>query len=243
MKLDSVLVCIVSICFTCGNLHAEDFTFDSDGTEIFYSVDGKGQPVVLIHGAGATGAINWRLPKIVQMLSENYRVITMDVRGHGKSGKPDNGAVGVAAVEDLRRLLDHLKLDKAHLVGYSMGGMISLKMIAEHPERVQSAVIGGMGWYEHVVRPNSQISGKKFGELSTTAEEMKMIDVPLVVIVGSDDVGQNKRIERWKTITPDLNVVIVEGANHANCMFKADFKKALQAFLDAQPKTGANSNG
>jgi predicted alpha/beta-hydrolase family hydrolase len=237
MKMTSVLVCVAFIGIAGDIPHAEDFTFDSDGTEIFYSIDGKGETVVLIHGAGATGAINWRLPRIVQMLSANYRVITMDVRGHGKSGKPNNGAVGVAAVEDVRRLLDHLNLEKAHLVGYSMGGMISLKMIAEHPERVQSAVIGGMGWYEHVERPNSPISGRGFGELGTTAEEMKGINVPLVVIVGSQDVGQNKRIERWKTVTPDLEVINIEGANHANCMFKPDFKKALQAFLDEQPKS------
>jgi len=233
VKLRPIVCLIVLFIFSfVGTANSTDFTFDSDGVDIFYSVEGEGEPVVLIHGAGATGAINWRVPKIVQMLSQKYRVITMDVRGHGKSDKPDNGAVGAAAAEDVRRLLDHLDLENAHIVGYSMGSMITLKLMTEYPERVRSAVIGGMGWYEQM--PDQKMDAKKFGELGTTAKQMKKISTPLVVIIGKDDLRQLQRVDRWKSVVPDLDVVIVERANHTNCMFKPAFKEALFSFLDEQ---------
>ena len=91
--------------------------------------------------------MNWQAPGIVSTLSRNYQVIAIDMPGHGESDKPETEtAYGTAMVEDIVKLLDHLKIKKTHIVGYSMGGMIAMKFIAQHQDRVQSGIIGGMGW-------------------------------------------------------------------------------------------------
>src|SRR5207249_2155515 len=114
---------------------------------ISYTVEGKGEPVVLIHGLYASAQVNWRAPGVIRILATNHQVIAPDVRGHAASGKPEQeSAYGVEMAEDIVRLLDHLKIPKAHIVGYSMGGMITMKLLTRHPDRVKSALLGGMGW-------------------------------------------------------------------------------------------------
>lgn len=128
-------------------LHAEDFFFDSDGVRIHYTVEGKGEPVVLIHGYAASIAANWAMPGIVKGLAANYQVIALDNRGHGQSEKPhDPAAYGNKMSEDVLRLMDHLQIQKAHIVGYSMGGFMTGWLVTEHPERVLTATMGGAGW-------------------------------------------------------------------------------------------------
>ena len=84
--------------------------FDSKGVPIQYTVDGKGEPVVLIHELYTNARINWRSPGIIKLLGSNYQVIPMDVRGHGNSGKPkEEEAYGIELMEDVVRLLDHLQ--------------------------------------------------------------------------------------------------------------------------------------
>lgn len=122
-------------------------TFDSNGVKISYSVQGHGEPVILIHGWMASGWSNWTLPGTTALLAKDHHVVTMDVRGHGVSDKPTKEeAYGEELVEDFARLMDHLKIKKAHVIGYSMGGIITAKFVSKHPDRVLSAALCGMGW-------------------------------------------------------------------------------------------------
>lgn len=125
----------------------EDQFFVSDGTRIRYMDIGSGAPVVLIHGFSVNAEMNWGM--IIPQLSPEFRVIAFDHRGHGKSEKP-HGAddYGLRMVRDVENLLDHLGLERAHIVGYSMGGAIAAKFLTMHPDRVSSAVLGGFGWTE-----------------------------------------------------------------------------------------------
>jgi pimeloyl-ACP methyl ester carboxylesterase len=126
---------------------APDEFFDSNGVEIHYRVWGKGDPIVLIHGFTASIDSNWVEPGIVDKLDDDFKVIALDLRGHGKSDKPhDPAAYGAEMAEDVVRLLDHLKIEKAHVVGYSLGGFTTLKLLTLHPERFLSATLGGAGW-------------------------------------------------------------------------------------------------
>ncbi len=135
-------VCL--ILFGTGSLRAAEGEFDSHGVKIHYYVEGKGAPVLLIHGFAANTQFNWVFPGVVKNLAKNYQVIAMDNRGHGRSGKPhEPEKYGMEMVEDAVRLLDHLKIKKAHVVGYSMGAMITNKLIVTHPERFLSATLGG----------------------------------------------------------------------------------------------------
>jgi len=121
--------------------------FDSEGVTIYYHTIGIGTPVILIHGFTADFNYNWQA--VAQLLSTHFQVIGMDVRGHGQSGKPcEKNAYGLEMVRDVVRLMDHIGIQKAHVVGYSMGGMIALKMASLYPERLYSAVLGGNGIFE-----------------------------------------------------------------------------------------------
>ena len=130
-----------------GALHAEDFFFDSRGVRIHYVVEGSGEPVILIHGYVANIAWNWDNPGVIKALAVNYRVIALDNRGHGQSGRPHEAdAYGLKMTEDVIRLMDHLKIKKAHIVGYSMGGYMTARLLTDHPERCLTATLGGAGW-------------------------------------------------------------------------------------------------
>jgi len=123
-------------------LGAADNTFDSKGVKIRYATAGKGEPVVLLHGWMSDSRMWGRLD--TNPAAKEFRLIAVDLRGHGKSDKPhDKKDYGPEMAEDVVRLLDHLKLPKAHLVGYSMGAFIAGKVAAAHPDRVLSVVYGG----------------------------------------------------------------------------------------------------
>jgi len=123
-------------------------TFSSDGIEIAYIDEGAGEPVLLIHGFASNAATNWVGTGWVDTLTQaGFRVIAYDNRGHGRSAKlydlADYGAPTMA--EDGRRLLDHLGIARAHVIGFSMGARIAAFLGINHPDRVRSLVFGGLG--------------------------------------------------------------------------------------------------
>lgn len=128
-------------------------SFDSDGVRIAYLDEGEGDPVLLIHGFASNVAANWVDPRWVRTLTASgRRVIAIDNRGHGQSEKLyDPEAYGAPQMaEDARRLLDHLGVERADVLGYSMGARIAAFLTFAHPERVRSVVFGGLG--SHMVR-------------------------------------------------------------------------------------------
>lgn len=129
-------------------IRADHEYFDSNGVKIHYTDEGKGQPLILVHGFAVDGTTNWRLPGFIRYFRKRFRVITMDCRGHGLSEKPrDRAQYGSEMMEDIVRLMDHLELDKAHVVGYSMGGFLTMSLCGAHPDRLATATIAGAGYY------------------------------------------------------------------------------------------------
>lgn len=123
-------------------------TFNSDGVEIAYLDEGGGEPMLLIHGFASNTQANWVDTGWVRELTRaGYRVVSMDNRGHGRSAKPHDPALYGAPImaEDARRLLDHLGLPRADVMGYSMGARITAFLTMAHPARVRSAVFAGLG--------------------------------------------------------------------------------------------------
>ena len=143
-----VIALLVATLFTPA-VRADEKTFDSNGVKIAYLDEGKGEAVVLLHGFGASAAEMWtHLPLVrtqfLPVLAKDYRVIAPDFRGHGKSDKPhDPKKYGAEMAEDVVRLLDHLKIKKAHVVGYSMGAIVAGKLLVTHPDRLLSVTFGG----------------------------------------------------------------------------------------------------
>src|SRR5689334_9849572 len=102
--------------------------FSSAGIGIAYEVHGEGKPILLIHGFGSSGKVNWIDTGWVETLKEaGYQPITFDNRGHGGSRKLYDTKLYYAheMAEDARRLLDHLKIETAPVIGYSMGARIA----------------------------------------------------------------------------------------------------------------------
>jgi pimeloyl-ACP methyl ester carboxylesterase len=116
--------------------------------EIAFFDEGEGEPIVLVHGFASNKEVNWVYPGWVSTLTRaGRRVIALDNRGHGASTKLYDPAAyqsGVMA-EDVRALIDHLDLPRADVMGYSLGARITALLTVAHPERVRSAVLGGLG--------------------------------------------------------------------------------------------------
>src|SRR5919106_4349900 len=118
-----------------------DRFFDSNGVRIRFVEQGQGAPVVLIHGYTGNLERHWMNNGVFAALAKDYRVIAMDARGHGKSDKPhDVKAYGPEMAQDIVRLLDHLKIERAHIIGYSMGAIIAGHLLTTNPERFLTAV-------------------------------------------------------------------------------------------------------
>jgi pimeloyl-ACP methyl ester carboxylesterase len=123
-------------------------SFLSNGVKIAYVDEGEGEPILLIHGFASNAMVNWRNPGWIDALTASgRRVIALDNRGHGQSEKlyePEHyGAPAMA--EDAVRLLDHLGIARADVMGYSMGARIAAFLVLAHPERVRSVIFAGLG--------------------------------------------------------------------------------------------------
>jgi pimeloyl-ACP methyl ester carboxylesterase len=123
-------------------------SFTNGAVEIAYLDEGEGEPIVLIHGFASTKETNWVQPGwIATLRGVGRRVIALDNRGHGASSKLYDPAAYHSATmaEDVRALLDHLTIDRADVMGYSMGARITAFFAVKHSARVRSAIFGGLG--------------------------------------------------------------------------------------------------
>lgn len=116
--------------------------FDNDGCQLHYEQYGHGAPVLLVHGLGSsTRDWEYQIPE----LAAHYRVIALDVRGHGRSDKPRERYSIAGFAEDVAALIEHLELESVHLVGISMGGMIGFQLGVDRPELLKSLCIVNSG--------------------------------------------------------------------------------------------------
>jgi pimeloyl-ACP methyl ester carboxylesterase len=224
-------------------------SFDARGVKIHFLVAGQGEPVVLIHGLHSSAEINWKLTGVVAELAKDHQVIAFDLPGHGRSDRPENeDAYGLQLVEDVVLLLDHLKIEKAHVVGYSLGGMVALKFLAKHPDRSLSGTIGGMGWFREGSRlqelwdrmpaPEGRRTPPAFirgvGKLALTARELKSIKVPVEIVIGDRDPVRPLYVLPLQQVRKDWPVVEIRDAGHINCIIKQQFRQEIAAWVRKQ---------
>ncbi len=123
-------------------------SFHNGDVELAYLDEGEGDPIVLVHGFASSKAVNWVYPTWVSELKKHdRRVIAIDNRGHGESQKlydSEDYHIGMMA-SDVRALMDHLKIERADMMGYSMGSRITAFIAQSHPQRLRSAILGGLG--------------------------------------------------------------------------------------------------
>ena len=123
------------------------FVPSPDGVRIAYEVTGEGKPIVLIHGFASSREQNWRSTGWIDRLAAaGFRVVSFDCRGHGKSEKPhEPAAYGEHMIDDILAVLDAAQAPVADVMGYSMGGMLTIRFLMQYPERVRRAVVAGIG--------------------------------------------------------------------------------------------------
>src|SRR3954466_9678407 len=124
--------------------------FHHGSVELAYLDEGQGEPIVLVHGFASSKEVNWVQPSwFATLKGAGRRVIALDNRGHGASGKlydpADYHTLKMAG--DVAALLDHLRIERADVLGYSMGARIAAFLALEHPSRLRAMVLGGLGMH------------------------------------------------------------------------------------------------
>jgi pimeloyl-ACP methyl ester carboxylesterase len=123
-------------------------SFHNGAVEIAYLDEGEGDPILLVHGFASSKNVNWVYPTWVSELRKNgRRVIALDNRGHGDSTKlydPARYSIPTMA-GDVIALMDHLGIPQADIMGYSMGGRMTAWLGLNEPQRLRSAILGGIG--------------------------------------------------------------------------------------------------
>ena len=263
-----------------------DRFFDSNGARIRYVEQGRGPAIVLLHGYTGTADRHFIANEVFANVAKDHRAIAIDLRGHGKSGKPSTAsAYGREMALDVVRLLDHLQIERAHVVGYSLGAMIAGRLASLHPERLISiAYVAALPlrntdtYMEKFAatavkelesdlpfkslaialqppgtKPPSDDEIRKavaplvaandvkalaalwrgYKGLAVSAEELKAIAVPSIVITGSEDMSAAGVPELNKT-QPQIRTLVVQGAEHGGpqgVMRRGEFMTALREFL------------
>lgn len=123
-------------------------SFHNSAVEIAYLDEGEGDPILLVHGFASSKNVNWVYPSWVSELKKDgRRVIALDNRGHGDSGKlydSEEYYIGTMA-GDVTALMDHLNIERADIMGYSLGGRMTAYLARSKPRRLRCAILGGIG--------------------------------------------------------------------------------------------------
>ncbi|MGE5140594.1 MAG: alpha/beta fold hydrolase, partial [Rudaea sp.] len=128
---------------------------------LHYEVTGEGQPLLFIHGLGSSTR-DWELQ--VPEFAKSYRVITLDLRGHGQSGKPAEAYSMSLFAEDTARLLQSLGIDSAHVVGLSLGGGVAFQLAIDYPALVKTLTIVNSGpFLTGSVETDRQVAEERVG--------------------------------------------------------------------------------
>ena len=110
-----------------------------NGIKVYYEVYGQGRPIVLLHGAFYTIQLNWG--ELIPELSKTRKVIAIEMQGHGHTPYSDRKLDFPTLASDVVGVMDHLKVDSADVVGYSMGGSLAYQLTIQSPKRVRKLVI------------------------------------------------------------------------------------------------------
>lgn len=206
----------------------KDQFFSSNGVDIRYVEDGAGDdPVILLHDLGSSIEEQWIDTRIMGSLVFQgiFRVIAMDLRGHGKSGK---AKLDAEAARDVVRLMDHLKIPRAHIVGYGLGANIATYLSVAHADRLITMTLAGGARVAPTVQDERR-------ELAVTDEQMKAVKAPTLGLIGAADPALRGLLE-LKAVMPRLaRMVSLEGETHGSAPRNPEFVLAIQHFLRYHP--------
>jgi len=229
-----------------------------DGVRLHYEVTGTGSgtagglPVLLSHGFGGTSQM-WA-PNLTA-LAAGRRVITWDMRGHGRSDSPQAGCTQRACVDDMAAVLDACGVPRAVLGGLSLGGYLSLAFRLAHPERVAALMLFDTGpgfrsaearqrWNDRALATAARLERDGRDGLARAArgmltqqdgsviDSLPALDVPVLVLVGADDRGFLAAADYIAAKAPLAQQVVIPGAGHESNTDQPElFNRAVLGFL------------
>src|SRR5215813_8642401 len=242
MKVRVAVAALVCLSSTTAFAADDGQYAEFDGVKIHYIDRGKGEPIVLLHG-GTSSLDGWVRTGVVANLEKDFRVIAFDARGSGKSSKPhDPRAYGRQQALDVPRLLDALKLDRAHIVGFSLGSSTVAQLLTLAPPNAKPTE-------EEYRRREAQCrADADFDQLSVaaslrgyhdqavTADEMRAVKVPTLGIVGTLD-HTLQEMRELKRLRPDMKFVLLEGVSHTGptgIQGRPELPAAIREFIASQ---------
>jgi pimeloyl-ACP methyl ester carboxylesterase len=210
------------------NAGATNKFINNQGVRIHYETEGKGPPLVLVHGHGS-GLEMWQTFGYTSALGKDYQLILIDIRGHGQSDKPagpepfDPGAM----TSDVIAVLDDAGVAKAHYWGYSMGGMIGWCMATSARARLLSLTVGGFSPYGiHTDAQKAYYVGQvhappEFQKWPGVADQLSQLSLPALLYAGDLDPFREEMAASAK-IMPDATFFSVPGLDHPKTAQKSD---------------------
>ncbi|MFS7003339.1 alpha/beta fold hydrolase [Carnobacterium maltaromaticum] len=235
-----------------------------EGTEIFFRIDGKGSPLVLLHGNGEDSRI---FEKQILFFSDHYQVIAIDTRGHGRSEHGTDILNFTRIALDIVAVLDYLSIEKADFIGFSDGGNSAMYLTVKHPSYVKSLILIGANLEPKGMKKTSFLGVKlayrttaflanfssKFNQrkqiidlmlkqLNLTTDQLKTINVPTLVIAGEKDMIEEEHTILIAESIPNAQLAIIPAADHFLIMKHPEMfnKLALEFLLFNSDKTEVN---
>ena len=203
--------------------------------QLYYEEKGNGEPLILLHGNGESHEY---FVHQIEYFSQNYRVIAIDTRGHGKSMRGDTPFTIRQFALDLHCFMEDLGIQKSNILGFSDGGNIALIFALTYPEQVMKLILNGANLFGRGIKPHIQILESSCGRMSLMVndpdirpQELSRITARTLVIAGTGDMIKTAHTRLIYENLPDAELVFIRG-NHfiANRKF-VEFNKEVERFL------------
>src|SRR5579872_521560 len=229
-------------------------SFHHGAVEIAYLDEGEGDPIVLVHGFASSKNVNWVYPTWVSDLKKSgRRVIAFDNRGHGDSAKLYDSAEYELAVmaSDIAALMDHLKLERADVMGYSLGSRMTAVLARSEPHRLRSAILGGIGigliegggpggrtfraFADQTRSDRKALAACLRGSRRLmTRQEASEIAMPVLIAVGTSDEIAGSAHALGEVI-PGSEVLDIPRRDHMRAVGDKVYKEGVLDFLSRRP--------
>lgn len=222
-------------------------------TTLYYAEQGSGTPLILLHGNGESGEY---FKNQIDFFSTSYRVIAIDTRGHGKSSRGTAPFTLEQFAEDVKALLDKLKINRAHFLGFSDGGNIALLFALRYPHRVARLTLNGanlnprgvkaqvqipicigyaivsfLSWFDKKAIPKKEILGLMVRQPHIAPESLKKLSMPVLVLVGDKDMIKASHSRAIARALPQGQLLELAGDHFIAAKNPEAYNQAVLAFL------------
>lgn len=220
---------------------------------LYYEEQGKGEPIFLLHGNGEDGTY---FVNQLSFFSDQYRMIAVDTRGHGKSPRGMAPFTMEQFAADLRELMEKLQISSAIILGFSDGANIAMKFALKYPDKVRALILNGGNLNTRGVKRSIQIPieiGYRFARLfagksaearahmeilglmvnepDIRPEALHAIQAPTLVIAGTKDMIKQSHTEMIAENIPNAKLSIIPGDHFIANKNAEEFNKEVEVFL------------